>query len=259
MLTYTYLIIEVTMNMFSIAGKNVMVTGATRGIGHAIVEAFNAAGAQNIVGSGTKQDLLDDLKKTFGSKVHTLAFDLSDASHAGELFEKAEQIVDHIDILVCNAGITRDNLAIRMSDEEWDDVLKINLKAVFKLNQAAIKSMGKRKYGRIINISSIVGLTGNFGQANYAAAKAGIIGMSKSLALESATRGVTVNCIAPGFIKTDMTDKIREDIKEKILSKIPMGIMGEPKDIASAVIYLASDEARYITGHVLNINGGMYM
>lgn len=247
------------MNMFNISGKNVMVTGATRGIGHAIVEAFHAANAQNIVGSGTKQNLLDDLKKNFGSKMHTIAFNLSDAAHAGELFEKAEQMVDHIDILVCNAGITRDNLAIRMSDEEWDQVLTINLKAVFKLNQAAMKSMGKRKYGRIINLASIVGLTGNFGQANYAAAKAGIIGMSKSLALEGASRGITVNCIAPGFIKTDMTDVIREDIKEKILTKIPMNTMGDPKDIAAAAIYLASDEAKYVTGQVLSVNGGMFM
>jgi len=184
---------------------------------------------------------------------------LKDPKSTIELFTKAEELASKVDILVCNAGITKDNLMMRMSDEEFDEVIQVNLKSAFLLNREAVKSMGKRRYGRIINLASVVAKMGNFGQTNYAASKAGLIGMTKSVARECATRGITANCIAPGFIATPMTDVIREDIKEKIKASIPMATFGEPNDIAAACVYLASEEARYVTGTVLDVNGGMYM
>lgn len=244
--------------MFSLAGKNALVTGATGGIGHAIARKFHGAGATVII-SGTRENVLKDFVAELKERVYQIPANLAESNSVEMLFKKAEELTGRVDIIVCNAGVTRDNLLIRMSEEEWDNVINVNLKAAWILNREAMKSMGKRRYGRIINIASIVGVTGNFGQANYAASKAGLIGMTKTAALEGATRGVTANCIAPGFIVTPMTDVIREDIKEKIKAKIPMGSLGEPEDIASAALYLASDEAKYVTGHTLHVNGGMYM
>ena len=184
---------------------------------------------------------------------------LKDPKAADSLFDKAEELAGNIDLLVCNAGICRDNLSIRMKEEEWDEVLHLNLTATFKLNVSAIKKMMKRRYGRIVNISSIIGFTGNMGQANYAATKAGVVGMSKSLALESATRGITVNCIAPGFIDTPMTQSLKDEYREVLKTKIPMNRVGEPKEIASAVLFLLSEESSYITGQTIHVNGGMLM
>ncbi len=243
--------------MFDLFNKTALVTGATGGIGHEIAKIFHKAGATVIL-SGTRESVLQDIAKELGERVHVIPFNLADSANANKLFEQAE-VIAPIDILVCNAGITRDNLLIRMSDEEWDQVLNLNLKTAFKLNQAAAKAMSKRGNGRIINISSIVALSGNFGQANYAAAKGGLISMTKTVAQELARKKVTANCIAPGFISTPMTDVLNDNIKEKVIAKIPMQEMGTPKDIANAALYLASDEARYITGHVLSVNGGMYM
>lgn len=244
--------------MFSLIGKNALITGATGGIGHGIARKLHAAGATVII-SGTRANVLEEFKGELKERVHVVPANLGDAQSVQELFKKAEEVASQVDIVVCNAGITRDNLLIRMTEEEWDEVIRVNLKAVWLLNREAMKAMVKRRNGRIINISSIVGASGNFGQTNYAASKAGIIGMTKSVALEGSTRGVTANCIAPGFIATPMTDVIKDEIKEKIKAKIPMGIFGEPEDIAAAALYLASDEARYVTGQVLHVNGGMYM
>jgi 3-oxoacyl-[acyl-carrier protein] reductase len=244
--------------MFNLSGKSALVTGATGGLGSEIAKVLHANGAQVVI-SGTRESILNELKEELKERVHAVTANLSDANSVIELYKKAEEVCSKIDILVCNAGITRDNLMIRMLDNEFDEVINVNLKAVFLLNREAMKAMIKRRSGRIINISSIVGETGNFGQTNYAAAKAGIIGMSKSAALEGASRGVTVNCIAPGFIDTPMTSVIKDEIKEKIKQKIPAADFGTPKDIAAGCLYLASDEARYVTGAVLNINGGMYM
>lgn len=244
--------------MFDLQGKKALITGATGAIGHAIAVAFIEAGAQ-VVLSGTRVEKLEQLKIEFGDKAQILACNLSDSTAVKNLFADAEKLLGQIDILVCNAGITKDNLMMRMSDEEFDEVISVNLKSSWILNREAIKAMMRRRYGRIINISSVVGQTGNMGQSNYAASKAGLIGMSKSAAQEGASRGITVNCIAPGFIESPMTDVIREDMKEKIKAKIPMNVIGEPNDIAAGALYLASNEAKYITGQVLGINGGMYM
>lgn len=244
--------------MFSLAGKNALITGATGGIGHAIARKLHAAGATVVI-SGTRENVLSEFAAELKERVHAVPANLAESASVIELFKKAEELTTQIDIVVCNAGITRDNLLIRMSEEEWDEIIRVNLKAVWLLNREAMKAMGKRRFGRIINISSVVGATGNFGQCNYAASKAGIIGMTKSVALEGATRGVTANCIAPGFVATPMTDVIRDDIKEKIKARIPMGKFGEPADIAAAALYLASDEASYMTGQTLHINGGMFM
>lgn len=244
--------------MFSLEGKCALVTGATGGLGHEISKVFHKMGATVAV-SGTRIEALESLAKELGERVIPIAANLSKSEEVESLYTQAEEKLGKVDILVCNAGITRDNLMIRMSDEEWDEVIKINLTAVFRLNRAALKAMTRRRYGRIINISSVVGQMGNFGQSNYAAAKAGIIGMTKSVALEGSTRGVTANCIAPGFIDTPMTNIIKDEIKEKIKTKIPMGVFGQPSDIAHAALFLASDEARIITGHTLDVNAGMYM
>lgn len=244
--------------MFKLNGKVALITGATGGIGHEIARTMHSQGATVVI-TGTRTQVLDELAAELKDRVHVLPSNLKDAAATKELFAKAESVAGQVDILVCNAGITRDNLMLRMSDEEFDEVIAVNLKSAFVLCREALKAMSKRRQGRIIGISSIVGRSGNFGQTNYAASKAGLIGMIKSVALEGATRGITANCIAPGFITTPMTDVIKDEIKEKIKAKIPMAILGEPKDIAAAATFLASDEARYVTGAVLDVNGGMYM
>ena len=244
--------------MFDLTNKIALVTGATGGIGHSIVKDFITSGAK-VVAVGRNQEKLKELNNEFGDKVSTLICDFNDKSHVISLFENAEKEYGNIDILVCNAGITKDNLALRLKDEDWDDVIEMNLNSTFKLNRSAIKSMMKRRYGRIINISSVIGLSGNAGQANYAASKAGIIAMSKSLAKEVAARGITINCIAPGYIDTPMTQVLNDDIKNSIISHIPSKRIGVPKDVSSAVIFLASNESSYINGHTLSVNGGMLM
>ena len=244
--------------MFDLTNKIALVTGATGGIGRSIVKDFIASGAK-VVAVGRNQEKLKELNNEFGEMVFTMECDFNDKSQVSFLFENAEKEYGNIDILVCNAGITKDNLALRLKDEDWDGVIEMNLNSTFRLNRSAIKSMMKRRYGRIINISSVIGLSGNAGQANYAASKAGIIAMSKSLAKEVAARGITVNCVAPGYIDTPMTQVLNDDIKNNIISHIPAKRIGIPKDVSSAVIFLASDESSYINGHTLSVNGGMLM
>ncbi len=244
--------------MFKLTGKNALVTGATGGIGSEIAKALASQGAK-VVLSSTKEEKLQELATEIGGDVKYIACNLSDAAAVDALFDKAEELVGQIDILVCNAGITKDNLILRMKDDDFNHVLDVNLKSTFVLNRNAIKKMMRRKYGRIINIASVVGVTGNPGQCNYVASKAGMIGMSKSLAQEVATRGITINCVAPGFIQSPMTDILNDAQRDAILNKIPAGKMGESSDIAKAVAFLASEDARYITGHTLHVNGGMFM
>lgn len=249
--------------MFQLTDQTALITGASGGIGSAIAKAFHDQGA-TIAISGTREEALQALAKELkatGSKnqVYVIPCNLTDSQAVEALFPKAEELMGRVDILVNNAGITRDGLSIRLKDEDWAQVLDVNLTSSFRLCRAALKSMMKRRIGRIINISSIVGVTGNAGQANYAAAKAGLVGLSKSLAQEVASRGITVNCIAPGFITSAMTDDLSENVKEKILTSIPQGRMGAPEEIAAGVVYLASPEAAYITGQTLHINGGMLM
>lgn len=245
--------------MFKLNGKNVLITGATGGIGKAISLSVKEAGGTPII-SGTNQEKLQALATELGGDINYIQANLSNNDELEQLYEKAESYYENgVDILICNAGITRDNLALRMKDEEWNEVLQLNLTAIFKLNQMALKKMSRKKYGRIINVASIVGFTGNFGQVNYVAAKAGLVGMTKTLALEAATRNITVNAIAPGFIETPMTEGLSENIKADVMRKIPCNRMGTPADIAHAAIYLASDEAAYVTGTTLHVNGGMYM
>lgn len=244
--------------MFSLTNKTALVTGASGGIGAAIAKALAAAGARVAI-SGTNMDKLNALKAELGGNAVIVAADLSDPEAVAALVDNAEKELGQLDILVNNAGLTRDTLAIRMKDEDWDAVLNVNLRAAFFLARAALKGMMKNRTGRIISISSIVGTTGNPGQANYAASKAGLVGMSKALAAEVASRNVTVNCVAPGFIATNMTDALNDDQKNKINEKIPAGRMGTPDDIAAAVLFLASDEAAYVTGQTLHVNGGMAM
>lgn len=244
--------------MFDLTGKSALITGASGGIGAAIARALHGAGAT--VGlSGTRTEPLERLAGELGDRAHVLPCDLSDAAAVAELPKRAAEAMGAVDILVNNAGITRDNLFLRMSDEEWQSVLDVNLTAVMKLSKGVLRGMMKARWGRIVNISSVVGATGNPGQGNYAAAKAGMVGMSKSLAYEVASRGVTVNAVAPGFIATAMTDKLNEDQKTGILGQVPMGRMGTPEEIAAAVLYLASMEAGYVTGATLHVNGGMAM
>ena len=244
--------------MFNLSGKTALITGASGGIGAAIAKALHAAGA-TIAVSGTRQAVLEELKAQIGLNVHVLPCDLSSAEDVERLIPAAEAAMGGLDILVNNAGITKDGLAMRMKDEDWQSVIDVNLTANFRLCRAAMRGMMKKRWGRIINITSIVGVTGNPGQVNYVASKAGIIGMTKSIAQELAARNVTANCIAPGFIATPMTDVLNDKQKEAILSRIPAGRMGGPKDIAAAVIYLASEEAAYVTGQTLHVNGGMAM
>ncbi len=244
--------------MFSLKGKKALVTGATGGLGGEIARALHAQGASVAI-SGTRKEKLEELAKAMGDRVVVLPCDLSQAESTQLLVSQAEEALGGLDILVNNAGLTQDGLMLRMSDDQWSKVIEVNLSSAFRLSRNALKSMMKQRAGRIINITSIVGVTGNAGQANYAASKAGLIGLSKSLAAEVATRGITVNCIAPGFIESPMTDALNDKQKEQILSEIPQGGIGSPQDIAAGVVYLASDEAKYVTGQTLHINGGMAM
>lgn len=243
--------------MFSLSGKKALVTGATGGIGGEIAKALSSAGATVAI-SGSKQEKLDALASHMSGAV-PIVCDLSKLDTVENLVKEAESKLGGLDILVCNAGVTRDNISMRMKDDEWQQVIDVNLTASFKLTRAAMKGMMKQRFGRIIYITSVVGWTGNPGQANYCASKAGLTGMAKSFAQEIASRGITVNCIAPGFISTAMTDALTDDQKAKINQNIPLGRMGAAKEIAAGALYLASDEAAYITGQTLHINGGMYM
>lgn len=244
--------------MFRLDGKRALITGATGGIGMAIANVMHEAGA-SLVLTGTREAVLKEKAEKFGVNASYIAGDMSDADFSNNLFDDAESLFGDIDILICNAGITRDNLLIRLKDEDWRSVMDVNLDAVFRLNRAAIKKMMRRKNGRIINITSIVGVTGNAGQSNYTAAKAALIGMSKSIAQEVASRNITVNCIAPGFIESPMTDVLKDDSKAALIDKIPMGRMGSPEEIAYGCLFLSSKEASYVTGQTIHINGGMYM
>jgi 3-oxoacyl-[acyl-carrier protein] reductase len=243
--------------MFQLEGKRALVTGASGGIGGAIAKALHASGASLAV-SGTRQEALDALAGELGG-ASVLTANLSDADDVAGLVARAEEALGGLDILVNNAGLTRDNLAARMKDEDWDAVLAVNLSAAFRLSRAALRGMMRQRWGRIVNITSIVGVTGNPGQTNYAASKAGLIGFSKSLAAEVASRNITVNCIAPGFIATPMTDALSEAQREALLQSIPAGRLGQVEDVAAGAVYLASDEAAYVTGQTLHINGGMAM
>jgi 3-oxoacyl-[acyl-carrier protein] reductase len=244
--------------MFELAGKKALVTGASGGIGGAIATALHRQGAIVAI-SGTRRDTLEQRAGELGEGVHVLPCDLADKQAVEALIPSAEAALGGLDILVNNAGITRDGLFLRMKDEDWDDVLAVNLTAAFRLCRAAVKGMMRRRYGRIINITSVVGVTGNPGQANYTAAKAGMIGMTKSLAAEVASRTVTVNCVAPGFIASPMTDELNDKQKETILANVPAGRLGSGEDVGAAVVFLASAEAAYVTGQTLHVNGGMAM
>jgi 3-oxoacyl-[acyl-carrier protein] reductase len=243
--------------MKDLENKNIIVTGASGGIGNSIVEKLNDCGA-NVLASGTRLEKLEELKSKFNN-IKILKFDISQSDKIEEFIDNAANELGGLDCIVNNAGITQDNLAIRMSIEEWRKVIDINLTSTFLMSKFAIKKMLKNKKGKIINITSVVGHTGNLGQANYTASKAGLVAMSKSLAIEYAKKNINVNCISPGFIKTAMTDKIDEKFKEVIVSKIPSARLGEPEDIANAVLFLASDNSNYINGETLHVNGGMYM
>ena len=244
--------------MFDLTGKTALVTGATGGLGAEIARALHAQGA-TVALSGTRENVLNDLKDQLGERAHVVPANLGDPDAVEALVPAATEVMGGVDILVNNAGITRDNITMRMKDEEWAAVIDVNLTAAFRLARACMRGMMKKRSGRIIGITSIVGVTGNGGQANYAAAKAGMIGMTKSIAQELATRGITANCIAPGFIESPMTDALNDKQKEGILANVPAGKLGTASDIAAAAVYLASDEASYMTGQTLHINGGMAM
>ena len=244
--------------MFDLTGKNALITGASGGIGGEIAKALHAAGA-TVALSGTRVEPLQALAAELGSRAHVLACNLSDPAAVDALPKAAAEAMGSVDILVNNAGITRDNLFMRMSDEEWQSVLDVNLTATFRLCRGVMRGMMKARWGRIVNITSVVGHSGNPGQANYAASKAGVLAMSKSLAREVASRNITVNCVAPGMIETAMTDKLNDEQRARILVNIPAGRMGAAQEIASGVLYLASPEAAYVTGTTLHINGGMDM
>jgi len=244
--------------MFDLNGKNALVTGATGAIGEAIARALHAQGA-TVALSGTRQDVLDKLAGELGSRVHVLPCDLSNAEQVEALVPAAEEKMEKLDILVANAGITKENLFVQLKDEDWDKVIAVNLTATFRLTRAAVSRMMRRRFGRVIGISSVVGFTGNPGQGNYTASKAGMVGMMKAVAAEYAKRNVTANCIAPGIITSAMTDKLNDKQRETILSKVPAGKLGTPLDVAAAAVYLASDEAAYVTGQTIHVNGGMAM
>jgi len=244
--------------MFSLTGKKALVTGATGGLGGAIAKTLHGLGA-DVALSGTRQEKLDALVGELGDRAHAVACDLSDPDAVDALVGRANEALGGLDILVANAGVTRDGLLVRMKDDDWNTVMRVNLEAYFRLSRAALRGMMKQRHGRIIAITSVVGVTGNPGQANYAASKAGMIGFTKSLAQEVATRGITANCIAPGFIASPMTDGLNDAQKEAILAKIPARALGSGDDVAAAVAYLASAEAGYVTGQTLHVNGGMAM
>ena len=244
--------------MFDLSGRTALVTGASGGIGAAIARGLHAQGAI-VTLSGTRRDALDALAAELSDRVHVITATLTDRASIDRLIAGAETVMGGLDILVNNAGITKDSLLMRMKDADWDDVIAVNLTAPFLLSRAAVKGMVKRRFGRIVNITSVVGIAGNAGQANYCASKAGIIGMSKALASEVASRNITVNCVAPGFIETAMTGELGEKRTESILSTIPAGRLGQPQEIAASVVYLASQEAAYVTGQTLHVNGGMAM
>ncbi|MCX7586046.1 3-oxoacyl-[acyl-carrier-protein] reductase [Phenylobacterium sp. 58.2.17] len=245
--------------MFDLTGKTALVTGATGGIGGEIAKALHAAGA-TVVLSGTREAVLQNLAQQLGGRTFAVPANLADAESVDSLLARAEEAAGAgIDILVANAGITRDGLLMRMKDEDWDAVLKVNLESYFRLSRAAMRGMMKRRHGRIIGITSVVGVMGNPGQSNYAASKAGMIGFSKALAQEVASRGITVNCVAPGFIESPMTDALNEQQKAQIMGTIPAGRLGAGAEVAAACVYLASDEAAYMTGQTLHVNGGMAM
>jgi 3-oxoacyl-[acyl-carrier protein] reductase len=244
--------------MFDLTGKTALVTGASGGIGGAIARALHGAGA-TVMLSGTRADALETLASDLKERAHVQTANLGDAASIEALVKACDAAMGKTDILVNNAGLTRDTLMMRMKDEDWQSVLDVNLTAAFRLSRAVLRTMMKNRWGRMINITSIVGVTGNPGQVNYAASKAGMIGMSKSLAAEVASRGITVNCIAPGFIATPMTDVLTDDQKAKLLGAIPAGRLGSSDDIAAAALYLASEEAAYVTGQTLHVNGGMAM
>jgi 3-oxoacyl-[acyl-carrier protein] reductase len=244
--------------MFDLTGKAALVTGASGGIGGAIARALYAAGAKVML-HGTRQAALDALAAELGTRAFVAVSDLGDPAAADALVKAAEERMGALDILVNNAGLTRDMLAMRLKDEDWQKVIDVDLTAAFRLSRAVLRGMVRRRWGRIVNITSVVGATGNPGQANYAAAKAGLVGMSKSLAAEVAQRGITVNCVAPGFIATAMTDVLNDEQKARIAQAIPMGRIGTPDEVAAGVLYVASEEARYMTGQTLHINGGLAM
>jgi 3-oxoacyl-[acyl-carrier protein] reductase len=244
--------------MFDLSGKAALVTGASGGIGGEIARALYAQGA-GVALSGTRQAILESLAGELGDRARVVPCDLSDPDETASLVARTEAALGQVDILVNNAGLTRDNLALRMKDDEWDQVLAVNLTAGFRLARSALRGMMKRRWGRIISITSVVGTTGNPGQANYAASKAGLVGMTKALAREVATRGITANCVAPGFIKTAMTEALAAPQREQLQASIPAGRLGVAADVAGAVVFLASDEASYVTGQTLHVNGGMTM
>jgi len=244
--------------VFDLHGQAALVTGASGGIGGAVARLLYSSGAAVAV-AGTRTAVLDSLAAELGERAHAITADLSDPAAAEALVKDAEAAMGRLDILVNNAGITRDGLTLRLRDEDWRAVLEVNLNATFRLTRAALRGMVRRRHGRIVCITSVVGVTGNAGQANYAASKAAIIGMAKSIAAEVATRGITVNCVAPGFIATAMTEALSPEQQQRIAATIPMGRMGAPDDVAAAVLFLASAEAAYITGHTLHVNGGMAM
>jgi 3-oxoacyl-[acyl-carrier protein] reductase len=244
--------------MFDLTGKTALVTGATGGIGHAIAKALHGQGATVAI-SGTRREVLDTLAGELKERVHVLPCNLSDKEQVEALVPESEKAMGRLDILVANAGITKDNLFVQLRDEDWDQVIDVNLTATFRLARAATKLMMRKRFGRIIGITSVVGVTGNAGQVNYVSSKAGLIGMMKSIGQEYARRNVTANCIAPGFIATAMTDALNDKQKEGILGKVPAGRLGSPDEIAAAAVYLASDEAAYVTGQTIHVNGGMAM
>ena len=244
--------------MFELTGKTALVTGATGGLGGAIAKALQAQGA-TVALSGTRREALEKLAAEIGARVHVLPCNLAAKDEVEALVPKAEEVMGQLDILVANAGITKDNLFVQLKDEDWSQVIDVNLTATFRLARAAVKGMMRRRFGRVIGITSVVGVTGNPGQGNYAASKAGMIGMIKSVAAEYARRGVTANCVAPGFISTPMTDKLNDKQREAILGRVPAGRLGTAEDVAAAVVYLASNEANYVTGQTVHVNGGMAM
>lgn len=244
--------------MFGLEGRKALVTGASGGIGGATARALHAAGA-TVTLSGTRKEALDALAAELGSRAHVAVADLSTAPTTEALVKNVETQMGGIDILVNNAGLTRDQLLLRMKDEDWQQVLDVNLTAAFRLSRGVLRGMMRARFGRIVSITSVVGTTGNPGQANYAASKAGLTGFTKSLAMEVASRNITVNCVAPGFVVTAMTDALSDDQRSKAIAAIPAGRFGDPADVAAAVVYLASDEAAYVTGQTLHVNGGMAM